>query len=226
MLLSTAEDLARFVNELKRESDRGLPLVGYALIDSKLAETLDAFFADPKATKRLLFEGNSPLSTFSSRADACLALGLIDDTEYEEINLIRRVRNEFAHAKHGIDFSAARIQGLCSSLMSDLPQGAGYPTNDPRFRFTNAVVSIVLRMYHRPDWVALEKRKAKVWVDPAATRWRSIDDGPPPPGIPVMVYGKAFEGQSQNKKVPGALGIAVRTGIKDETSNDDEVGKR
>lgn len=44
MLLSTAEDLARFVDELKRESDRGLALVGAALIDDKVGDTLKAFF--------------------------------------------------------------------------------------------------------------------------------------------------------------------------------------
>ncbi|MGB5080714.1 MAG: hypothetical protein WBO23_08220 [Burkholderiales bacterium] len=44
MLLSTAEDLAKFVEELKRETDRGLPLVGAALIDDRLTETLRAFF--------------------------------------------------------------------------------------------------------------------------------------------------------------------------------------
>jgi hypothetical protein len=40
MRLDHAEDLAKFVEELKRETDRGLPLVGTALIDEKLRDTL------------------------------------------------------------------------------------------------------------------------------------------------------------------------------------------
>ena len=36
MLLSTVEDLAKFVEELRRESDRGLALVAAALIDDIL----------------------------------------------------------------------------------------------------------------------------------------------------------------------------------------------
>lgn len=44
MLLSTAQDLAKFIEELKRETDRGLPLVAAALIDDRLTETLRAFF--------------------------------------------------------------------------------------------------------------------------------------------------------------------------------------
>ena len=66
----------------------------------------------------------------------------------------------------------------------------GYPLQDPRFRFTNAVVVLALRLYHRPDWVALECRSPKTWVDVNATKWRSVEDGLPPPGMPVMVMAK------------------------------------
>lgn len=191
MLLSTAEDLAKFVAELKRETDRGLPLVGSALIDDRLTETLRSFFCESPSASKLIDDANAPLGTFSSCTEMCFALGLIDEYEYIEIGLIRKIRNDFAHAKHGITFSSPRVQGLCSSLKSDLPQGADYPLQDPRFRFTNAVVSLALRLYHRPEWVTLERRKPKVWVDPEATKWRSIEDGPPPPGIPVMVMARS-----------------------------------
>ncbi|MBK8071641.1 MAG: transcriptional regulator [Ramlibacter sp.] len=190
MLLSTAEDLAKFVEELKRETDRGLPLVAAALIDDRLAETLRSFFCKVPSASKLLDEGNSPLGSFSSRTEACYALGLIDEFEYNEIGLIRKVRNEFAHEKHGTSFASPRIQGLCSTLRSDLPKEAGYPLQDPRFRFTNAVVVLALRLYHRPDWVALECRSPKTWVDVNATKWRSVEDGLPPPGMPVMVMAK------------------------------------
>lgn len=190
MLLSTAQDLANFVEELRRETDRGLPLVGAALIDDRLTETLRSFFCETPSANRLLDDGNAPLGTFSSRTDMCYSLGLIDEYEYAEIGLIRKVRNEFAHAKHGITFSSPRVQGLCATLKSDLPQGGDYPLQEPRFRFMNAVVCLALRLYHRPEWVALERRKPKIWVDPEATKWRSVEDGTPPPGLPVMVIGK------------------------------------
>lgn len=190
MLLSTAEDLAKFVDELRRETDRGLPLVGAALIDDRLAETLRSFFCEVPSSSRLLDNGNAPLGTFSSRSEACYALGLIDEFEFIEIGVIRKIRNVFAHVKHGISFSNPRVQGLCSSLKSDLPEGAAYPLQDPRFRFTNAVVVLALRLYHRPEWIALERRTPKTWVDKNATKWRSVEDGLPPPGVPVMVMRK------------------------------------
>jgi DNA-binding MltR family transcriptional regulator len=197
MLLTTAEDLAKFIEELRRETDRGLPLVAAALIDDRLAETLRAFFVDGPSAEKLIDAGNAPLGTLSSRAELCFALGLIDAYEHSEIALIRKVRNEFAHAKHGLNFSNDRVRSFCAQLQSDLPTGAGYPLDDPRFRFMNASVAMVLRLYHRPDWVVLERRKSKTWVDKDATKWRSAAEEPLPLNHPVLVIGKA---QSEKAK--------------------------
>lgn len=191
MRLDHVEDLSKFVDELRRETDRGLPLVGAALIDEKLPEALNAFLVRGKAAERLLSDNNGALGTFSSRIDACFALGLIDEFEHQEISLIRKVRNEFAHAKHGLSFQSEPVKGLCSNLKSDLPMGANYPINDPRFRFTNAVVCMVLRLFYRPNWVEKERRPLKEWVARDATRWRSIEEEQPPEGVPVMLVGKS-----------------------------------
>ncbi len=181
------QDFDEFIGELQRETDRGLALVGAALIDEKLQETLRAFFCDGSKADDLLEAGSAPLATFSARAQTCHALGLIDDDESFEIDLIRKVRNEFAHAKHGTSFKSSRIAGLCSTLRSRLPDPGPYPTNDPRFRFTNAILSVVIRLYYRPDYVSMERRQPKKWVDDAHIGWRSVDDELPPPGTPVIV---------------------------------------
>ena len=66
MLLSTAEDLTKFVEELGRESDRGLALVAAALIDDKLGETLRSFFCEGPSAAKLLDDSNGALYTFAS----------------------------------------------------------------------------------------------------------------------------------------------------------------
>lgn len=190
MRLEDADDLARFTDELQRETDRGLALVGAALIDDRLSQTLRSFFCDGKAAGNLLKEGEAPLGTFSSRIELCFALGLIDEFEYHEINLIRKVRNEFAHSKHGTTFQTEKIKSLCSNLQAHLPEESGYPTKDSRFRLVNSIVAVVLRLYYRPEWVAKERRTPKTWVPKDATKWRSITEEKPPEGVPVMVIGK------------------------------------
>jgi hypothetical protein len=75
MLLNDAEDLAKFVSELQRESDRGLPLVAGALIDELLQESLRAFFIASPTVDKLLDDASGPLATFSARSKTCFALG-------------------------------------------------------------------------------------------------------------------------------------------------------
>jgi mannitol operon repressor len=181
-------ELSAFFGELQKETDRGLPLVGAALIDEKLLETLGAFLQAVKAADNLLTKPNAPLGTFAARLDACFALGLVDDHEYGEINLVRKIRNLFAHSRHGITFADERVQGLCASLTSELPSGGG---DDPsaRYRFTNSVVCLVLRLYYRPKWVELERRQPKVWVNPSEVRWRSLETEQPPEGVAFVAFG-------------------------------------
>ncbi|WP_136439843.1 MltR family transcriptional regulator [Pacificoceanicola onchidii] len=189
MLLTTAEDIAAFVQEIRRESDRGLPLVALGLIDELLLETLRAFFRETKSTKYLLDDGNAPLGSVSSRLHACFALGLINDFEFAEIMLLRKVRNLFAHKKHGMSFCDEQVRGYCSTLKSDLPKDAGYDTKDPRFRFENATVCMVLRLYHRADWVKLKRCDLCEAAQLPPSLWRSFEDDPPPDGQSFIAIG-------------------------------------
>ena len=143
MRKADVENLMRFLTELQAETDRGLALVAAAVLDDKLRAVLIAFFVENTTASKLLDSGNAPLGTLSARADACVALGLIDEFEHQEITLVRKVRNEFAHGLHGTTFQTEPIRGYCSSLQANLPEGADHPTHDARFRFTNSVVSLI-----------------------------------------------------------------------------------
>jgi len=194
MLLEHAEDLASFVNELQAETDRGLPLVGAALIDEKLHNTLESFLIEGKSSKKLLSQPNAPLGTFSSQVEACYSLGLIDEFEYREIGLIRKIRNEFAHARHGLSFESKKITGLCTSLESPLPEGSSYPVYTLGFRLVNAIVCIVLRLYYPPEWVEKERRVSRKWVpDP---RCYDTNENPPPKNAGFM--GLVPKGKDEN----------------------------
>lgn len=183
------KDLSSFFSELQQETDRGLPLVAAALIDEKLLETLLAFLCPGKSADRLLTDPNAPLGTFSARINACFSLGLIDEIEYREISLVRRIRNLFAHSRHGLTFSDEKVVGLCASLESPLPSGEAYATAGARFRFINATVSLSLRLFYRAKWVGLERRKPKTWVKPNEIGWRSFETEQPPEGGQFVALG-------------------------------------
>lgn len=157
-------DFSAFLREFQAETDRGAALVGTALLDERLAATLRAFMVPGRSAQGLVDAGGSaPLGTLSARIKACHALALIDDHEAGECNLIRRVRNEFAHRAHGTTFTDARIAGLCYRLQSDLPGGRAAFQGNPRGVFVNAVVLTVMRLTYRAEWVAKERRRPKNW---------------------------------------------------------------
>jgi hypothetical protein len=174
-----------FLQELRRESDRGLALIGGAFLDEKLAATLAAFFATDSPA--LLHGKNAPLGSFSARIETCFALGLIEEVERNECDLIRRIRNEFAHKLVGTSFNQQRIIDLCKNLKSPLPDKP--VRHPPRFQFENAVISMSSRLFYRPEYVAIEKREAKQWLDPSQVGWRRTADELPPEGIPVIAFG-------------------------------------
>ncbi|WP_416549244.1 hypothetical protein [Phaeobacter sp. JH18-5] len=184
---------------MQKETDRGLPLVAAALIDDLLLRTLSSFFVENGSSDKLLKGASAPVGTLSARVNLCHALGLIDDYEKSEIELIRKIRNRFAHARHGLTFADKSMQGLCASFTSPLPEGIDYPVHTSRFRLVNATVCIVLRLYHRADWVELERREAKVWVEPDFTRWRSTESEPPEQGQVVLGVAPKKSGKKDSR---------------------------
>jgi mannitol operon repressor len=156
-------EFAAFLKEFQGETDRGAALVGAALLDQKLSDILRAFLVEGRITDSLLEGGNAPLGTFSARIKAAFALGLIDRHEQHECEIIRKVRNEFAHRIHGTTFKEQRIAAWCAALQSDLPAGPEAFKDNPRGMFINAVVATVLRLTFRAKRVSGEKRSTRTW---------------------------------------------------------------
>jgi mannitol operon repressor len=181
------EDLksfTEFVEELRRESDRGLALIGAAFIDEKLAETLQAFFCTDGS--ELLFGKNAPLGSFSARIETCHALALIEDIERNDCDYIRRIRNEFAHKVVGLSFSDGKIKDLCGNLKSEPPEPETPRAPPARFIFENAVIMMASRLFYRAEFVAKEKRSPKVWADPEFFRWRRTSEEALPTDAPFL----------------------------------------
>jgi mannitol operon repressor len=153
---------SEFLAEFQRETDRGAALVGAALIDSRLERLLSSHLIESKAATELLGAGDAPLGSLSSRIKISFALGLITELEYQEADLIRKVRNEFAHEVHGLTFSSQRISGLCSSLNANTPDGERFDGN-PRQLFINSVVLLSLSLWYRPEHAAPYKAVARSW---------------------------------------------------------------
>ncbi|MCY1524780.1 hypothetical protein D9M68_597300 [compost metagenome] len=91
------------------------------------------------------------------------SLSLIEKREYEEINIIRKIRNEFGHNWQGVDFNSAKIKKECDKLgwhgPFDLPEKSF--TNRNKFNF--AIVALLTDLLWRKRLVKKEQIIERRW---------------------------------------------------------------
>lgn len=83
----------------KSTSDRSCVIVAAAYIDELLGYLFRCFLSSPSSEKedKELFTGYGPLSSFSSKILLSYRLGLISNYEFKTLQIIRKIRNLFAH---------------------------------------------------------------------------------------------------------------------------------
>lgn len=118
-LIKSFED---FVTEFKEESDRSAVVLITSRIDYLLYQLLTKYFLPNSTTKDELFDGDSPLSTLSSKINISHRLGLIDSEFGRVLHLMRKIRNDFAHEVSSAKLDQAphkdRIAALVSKISS------------------------------------------------------------------------------------------------------------
>jgi hypothetical protein len=85
---------------------------------AKLSDVLSAAFVDDKKEvgKILGDTPNAPLGAFSARIDLAYLMGLVSKRAHRELHLIRKIRNEFAHAYVRLTFEDPKIANWCREL--------------------------------------------------------------------------------------------------------------
>lgn len=162
------KEFTEFMNEFNKESDRGAALNAAAVIDEWLQNILEAFLANNKSAKDLVSGFNAPLGDFSSKAVAAHALGLVQDNEFHEINLIRKIRNEFGHNWKGVSFETSKVTSLARELPWSGPaELEKNSTSRQRFNFATSI--LLMDLMWRARLVIREKRVVKVWPNKSRT---------------------------------------------------------
>lgn len=110
------DEVLAFRHELTSESDRGCALMAAAYLDDQLSLLLKARLIDDPEVAEQLFGHVGALGTFSSRIVMAYMLGLLGDTARRDLNLIRKVRNEFGHVAAPITFDHPPVASRCREL--------------------------------------------------------------------------------------------------------------
>jgi hypothetical protein len=155
------KEFSKFLAELNKESDRGAVLISAAMVDDLLSKCLTSFLIEHEDVESLLEGFNAPLGTLSARMLAAFALGLLSEGEYRECQILRKVRNAFAHGIH-ISFGDPRIKDLCSNLTM-CAKDFGNVHVEARGRFTTSCTGIILNLTNRPHYAAQNRLTYRGW---------------------------------------------------------------
>ena len=91
------EAFDEFVHQFKEETDRAAVILGTSKLDFLLSKLINHFLVPNYSKNDDLFDGDSPLSTFSAKINLAFRLGLIDAQFAKVLHIIRKIRNDFAH---------------------------------------------------------------------------------------------------------------------------------
>lgn len=99
----------------EEKNDRALAIVGAAFLDTLLEHILITFLVDdPKEVAELL-RYDQPLGTYGNRTRAAYCLGLVNNTIRDDLRLVGKIRNRFAHDLYAT-FEDQQIADWCVAL--------------------------------------------------------------------------------------------------------------
>lgn len=103
----------QMVGAFHNESDRGAAILSGSFAEHALGQYLKFRIRDKKVADEL-FNAMGPLSSFSQRIAIAYAFDLISPAQYKDFEIIRKVRNHFAHHPLDTTFNTNVIKQLCA----------------------------------------------------------------------------------------------------------------
>lgn len=107
----SADQLTATEDAFRQGTSLACAILGSALLEHELEHDLRRLFKnnDDETWRRLTTE-DGPLGTFSAKIVAGRAFGLYDETVFKNLNLVRGIRNAFAHSKRMLTFEEPAIR--------------------------------------------------------------------------------------------------------------------
>ncbi|MCH8062054.1 MAG: hypothetical protein IH861_06085 [Chloroflexi bacterium] len=147
----------KVVNELidNKKSDYAVTIISVAYLEELLKEAIAKHFVEG-AKIREIFRSNSALGTFEARINLSHALDLIGDHSRDDLKLVAKIRNRFAHVPFGVDlranpsafpitFKSQSVRDLCKNFwglqninpMTEIPNSE--EISEPRMFYLTSV---------------------------------------------------------------------------------------
>lgn len=112
-----AKDLKAIFGEAETNNPRACALIWGALVEDAVQYVTDIKLSHLTAEEKAdFFSENGPAGTFSSKIKIAYAMKAIETHARDDINIIREIRNAFAHAQTALSFSNREVADLSELL--------------------------------------------------------------------------------------------------------------
>ena len=116
--IRTAEEIGdKVILAMDREfhdaSDRVVAIVGAAYLDDVLGELLRSVLVNDSEIAETLLRPDAPLGSNGSRYQLALCLGLIRRHQFDDLRLVAKIRNQFAHHYSCTSFEEPPTRDWC-----------------------------------------------------------------------------------------------------------------
>ncbi|HVL12338.1 MAG TPA: hypothetical protein VM529_07225 [Gemmata sp.] len=125
------DEFFSFLLEFVSESDRAAVVLGASMIDEQLKTLLSNTLLPSRDKQDDLLEGDRPLATFSARIRVAYRLGLISADLAQSLDIIRTLRNVFAHKIKTGSLKTVPHKDRVAELIRPLLGGKGYERLKP-----------------------------------------------------------------------------------------------
>lgn len=151
-----------FVGRFQAETDRAAAVLGGSYLDSFLESALRSVLVTGPRVDAMFEGAGASLGSFSNKTALAFALGIIAEPMARDIDLVRKVRNHFAHQIWDASFDSAPVSDWCRGLglVSTMKAETGEPLelSQPRVRYLLTIAITTTRIAYSPK-VPVEFRK-------------------------------------------------------------------
>lgn len=114
------QEAINFGEGLAREGERAAVVLGAARLDVSLERLLKKLMHPHPGGSDNLFDSDRPLGSFSAKIALAYRLGVIDGNFEHALQMIRKIRNAFAHSINVASLSDSPHNGQLNELIRDV----------------------------------------------------------------------------------------------------------
>jgi hypothetical protein len=174
------DDFKHYQEEAGAEKGhRGAAILLATNVDNALRKSIRRWLNLGPKRRDELFTFNGPGGTFSNKIIIGHALGIFGDRTRQNLDIIRTIRNAFAHAAHPIRFDDPAIARLCEFLvvpdpvrlggvkgpLSPAPESSSAAREKYRMTCENTAQNLIVHNFTGPIGIAPEALKVKLHYD-------------------------------------------------------------